>query len=65
MELCKLKEEAHKICQPTCVGYLSAYDACSKRIEKLVDDEKANCLGQYLEYIQCLDKCNYKMVVLV
>ncbi|EGG22381.1 cytochrome P450 family protein [Cavenderia fasciculata] len=57
-QLCPVKAQTQKDCQPACVKYQEFYNGCSQRIEKLVDDEKANCLGQYLEYIQCVDKCN-------
>ncbi|KYR02027.1 ubiquinol-cytochrome-c reductase hinge protein [Tieghemostelium lacteum] len=54
---CSVKGPIQKQCQSSCTKTWEAYEACSKRVEKLAHDEKANCLGQFLEYVQCLDKC--------
>eukprot|EP01110_Echinostelium_bisporum_P010195 TRINITY_DN35246_c0_g1_i1.p1 TRINITY_DN35246_c0_g1~~TRINITY_DN35246_c0_g1_i1.p1 ORF type:complete len:67 (+),score=19.39 TRINITY_DN35246_c0_g1_i1:37-237(+) len=56
MEACAIKGPIEEKCQPQCTGKFAAYEACTKRI---VGDTtgKANCEGQFMEYIQCLDKC--------
>ncbi|EGC35506.1 hypothetical protein DICPUDRAFT_152169 [Dictyostelium purpureum] len=54
---CSIKGPIQKSCESNCTKTWTAYENCSGRVEKLVDDEKANCLGQFLEHIQCIDKC--------
>jgi len=54
---CSIKGPIQKECASGCGKTWAAYEACAERISKLVDDEKANCLGQFLEHVQCIDKC--------
>eukprot|EP01132_Coremiostelium_polycephalum_P007805 gene7805-9607_t len=56
-EPCSVKQPIVEECNKGCTKYFTAYEACSKRVEALVDDEKANCLGQFLEVVQCVDSC--------
>ncbi|EAS66929.1 ubiquinol-cytochrome-c reductase hinge protein [Dictyostelium discoideum AX4] len=54
---CKVKGPIQEGCASGCEKSWSAYQACSGRVAKLEHDEKANCLGQFLEHVQCIDKC--------
>lgn len=62
MEECKIAASIRVKCEPGCVAFKKALDACATRVEALKDKHpEANCELQYFDYQACVDKCVRKM----
>jgi ubiquinol-cytochrome c reductase subunit 6 len=58
MEECNIAAQIRVKCEPGCVGFKKALDACAARVETLKEKHPdANCELQYFDYQACLDKC--------
>lgn len=50
------KPKLEEGCKINCIRELGEYQACVERIKADTTGE-ANCVGQYLDYWKCIDKC--------
>jgi hypothetical protein len=58
MEECKVASAIRVKCEPSCVGFKKALDACAARLPTVQEKHpEANCELQYFDMQACLDKC--------